>query len=156
MASAAAEHPAGLSPDCLQVIERRVFLSPEKCQITGMSRRSERAPCPFDPRERDLIRREFGVHFGQPSHLADGMLLRAWRSGPDKGQPKVPPAVQSMLARGVLEVRQTPRGFRAYFTDAGLAAMRMLLLSPRLMDPIAFAHLREELGLSHVAEQPPD
>ena len=32
--------------------------------------------CPFDARERDPIRREFGVHFRQPSHLSDGMLLR--------------------------------------------------------------------------------
>ena len=64
-----------------------------------MSRRSERTPCPFDARERDLIRREFGVHFRQPSHLADGILLRTWRSGPDKNQPKLPPAVRSMIMR---------------------------------------------------------
>lgn len=117
-----------------------------------MSRRSERAPCPFDARERDLIRREFGVHFGQPSHLADGMLLRTWRSGPEKNQPKLPPAVRSMMARGLVEVRHGPRGFRAYFTEAGLAAVRVLLLSPRLMDPVAFGHLHQEVGFSEGAE----
>src|SRR5215470_7236515 len=47
-------------------------------------------PCPFDAREREFIRREFGVHFGQPSYLADGILLRTWRSGPEKNQPKLP------------------------------------------------------------------
>ena len=121
-----------------------------------MSRRNERAPCPFDARERDLIRREFGVHFGQPSHLADGMLLRTWRSGPEKNRPKLPPAVRSMMARGLLQVRDGPRGFRAYFTEAGIAAVRVLLLSPRLMDPTAFAHLRREVGLSEGVEPPAD
>ena len=104
------------------------------------------APCPFDARERDLIRREFGVHFGQPSHLADGMLLRTWLSGPEKNRPKLPPAVGSMMARGLLEVRGGPRGFWAYFTDAGIAAARVLLLSPRLMDATAFAHPRQVWG----------
>src|SRR5215469_2682689 len=70
-----------------------------------MSSESDRLPCPFDAREREFIRREFGVHFGQPWYLADGILLRTWRSGPEKNQPKLPPAVRSMIERGLVEVR---------------------------------------------------
>jgi hypothetical protein len=35
--------------------------------------------------ERDLIRRGFCVRFGIPPRLADGFLLRVWRSGPLAG-----------------------------------------------------------------------
>ena len=52
-----------------------------------------------------------------------------------------------MLGRGLLEVRTTDRGSRAFFTAAGLAALRQLMLDRRAMDPERFAHLRTELGL---------
>jgi hypothetical protein len=58
-------------------------------------------PSSFTPRERELIRREFCRHFGQDPSLADGIFLRTWHSGPHKGQPKVPPAVRSLLDRGL-------------------------------------------------------
>src|SRR5262252_8273957 len=112
-----------------------------------MSSESDRLPCPFDAREREFIRREFGVHFGQPSYLADGILLRTWRSGPEKHQPKLPPAVRSMIERGLVELRSGPRGARGFFTAAGITAMRQLVADRRLMNPQTFAHLRLELGL---------
>ena len=80
-----------------------------------MSNQSDLPPCPFDAREREFIRREFGVHFGQPSYLADGILLRTWRSGPEKNQPKLPAAVRSMIERGLVELRSGPRGVRGFF-----------------------------------------
>jgi hypothetical protein len=140
---------AGLRPACDEVAQG-------KRRVADMSRRSERAACPFDPRERDLIRREFGVHFGQPARLSDGMFLRTWRSGPEKGQPKLPPALRSMLERGLVEVRPHPRGVRAFFSESGFAAMRLLLLDRRLMNPESFAHLRAELGLDESVERDPD
>ena len=103
-------------------------------------------PSPFTPPERDLIRRELCQHFGQDPRAADGFLLRTWRSGPQAGQPKLPPAVQSMLERGLVEIRMG-RGPRAVFTPAGLAGLRRLLPDRRAMDPARFAHLRRELGL---------
>jgi hypothetical protein len=112
-----------------------------------MRSQSDRPACPFDAREREFLRREFGVHFGQPSWLADGILLRTWRSGPDKNQPKLPPAVRSMIERGLVEVRPGPRGVRGFFTEAGVAALRQLVADRRLMNPQTFAHLRRELGL---------
>src|SRR5215470_4448241 len=113
---------------------------------------SDPPSCPFDAREREFIRREFGVHFGQPSYLADGILVRTWRSGPEKNQPKLPPAVLSMIERGLVELRSGPRGVRGFFTEAGTAALRQLVADRRLMNPKTFAHLRLELGLDEVGQ----
>jgi hypothetical protein len=104
-------------------------------------------PSPFTAAERELIRREMGLHFGQYPSLADGLLLRTWRGGPQKGEPKLPPAVRSMLERGLVELRTERSGPRAFFTEAGLTALRQLLQDRRAMDPVRFAHLRQELGL---------
>jgi hypothetical protein len=109
-------------------------------------------PAPFTAPERDLIRREMGMHFGQYPSLADGLFLRTWRGGPHKGEPKLPPAVQSLLARGLVEVQPGRIGFRAVFTAAGLAALRALVRDRRAMDPVRFAHLRQELGLDDVED----
>src|SRR3712207_7805565 len=114
--------------------------------------RREHPASPFGAAERELIRREMGVRFGQHPHLADGLFLRTWRGGPRKGEPKVPPAVASMLGRGLVELRPGPIGPRAFFTEAGLAALRVLLQDRRAMDPARFAHLRQELGLGSAEE----
>src|SRR5262249_62158571 len=105
-----------------------------------MASQSDPPSCPFDAREREFIRREFGVHFGQPSYLADGILLRTWRSGPEKDQPKLPPAVRSMIERGLVELRSGPRGVRGFFTEAGVASMRALVADRRLIDPKNIGH----------------
>jgi hypothetical protein len=118
-----------------------------------MGRRPDRPPpAPFTAPERDLIRREMGMHFGQYPRLADGLLLRTWRGGTHKSAPKLPPAVRSLLARGLVEVRAERIGFRAVFTEAGLAALRALVRDRRAMDPARFAHLRQELGLDDADE----
>jgi hypothetical protein len=112
------------------------------------------SPPPFTAPERDLIRREMGMRFGQYPSLADGLFLRTWRGGPHKGEPKLPPAVRSMLERGLVELRPGPIGHRAFFTEAGLAALRLLLQDRRAMDPARFAHLRRELGLDAPEDDP--
>jgi hypothetical protein len=114
--------------------------------------RREHPASPFGAAERELIRREMGVRFGQPPSLADGLFLRSWRGGPHKGEPKLPPAVRSMLERGLVELRPGPIGYRAVFTEAGVEALRRLLRDRRAMDPARFAHLRRELGLDAAAE----
>jgi hypothetical protein len=75
-----------------------------------MTRRSEPCPHSFTARERELIRREMGQHFGQFLRLADGIVLRSWCTGTRKGEPKISPAVASMQSRGLVEI---PRGVRA-------------------------------------------
>ena len=62
------------------------------------------ALAPFTAGERALIRYEFMRRFGQTLALADGIWLRSWKSGPLKGGPKVPPALASMLERGLVRV----------------------------------------------------
>ncbi len=51
------------------------------------------------------------------------------------------------MDRGLIEIRNSERGPRAFFTEAGLQELRRLLLDRRHMDPERFAHLRRELGL---------
>ena len=107
------------------------------------------------PAERDLIRREFGQRFGQDPSLADGVFLRVWRTGPKAGQPKVPKAMEGLLARGLVALSTEPPsilGTRAFFTPAGLEALRALLRDRRAMDPERFGHLRRELGLDPLGE----
>jgi len=41
---------------------------------------------PFTQQERDLIRLELMSRFGQDPDLANGLFLRIWHSGPQKGE----------------------------------------------------------------------
>ena len=52
-----------------------------------------------------------------------------------------------MLDRGLIEIRPGRIGFAAFLTEAGLVALRQLVLDARAMDPSRFGHLREQLGL---------
>jgi hypothetical protein len=52
-----------------------------------------------------------------------------------------------MLERGLVEVRITNRWPRTFFTEAGMAALRQLVMDKRAIDPERFAHLRAELRL---------
>ncbi|MDJ0388696.1 hypothetical protein QMO56_11285 [Roseomonas sp. E05] len=98
--------------------------------------------------ERDLIRCELTVRFGRPPAVVDGIHLRVWRTGPLAGQPKVPVAVQSMVDRGLMVVRGgSPHLARAHFTEAGLDALLWLAAQRRGLDPVQFAHVRQELGV---------
>src|SRR5579864_1354561 len=99
-----------------------------------MSRRSKPPQVSFTASERDLIRHEMGLHFGQYPYLADGIFLRSWRAGPQKNEPKIPPAVRTMVDRGLVEIRQSERGPRVFFTEAGIQELRRLLLDGRYMD----------------------
>ena len=112
-----------------------------------MIHRAERPAAPFTAAERELLRRELCRHFGQDPRIAGGIFLRTWRGGERRNQPKIPPAVQGMVERGLVELRTTSRGPRAFFTETGLVALRQLVLDRRAMDPERFAHLRAELGL---------
>jgi hypothetical protein len=109
--------------------------------------RSDTGASPFTAQERDLIRREMGMHLGQYPSLADGLFLRRWHSGPQKGQAKLPAAVQSLLARGLVEIEPSPPGWRARFIEAGLQALRQLAQDRRALDPARYPRLRAELGL---------
>src|SRR3954464_1568799 len=109
---------------------------------------SRRPTSPFTPHERDLIRLELMPRFGQDPDLANGLVLRTWRDGPQKGQPKIPKAIQSMLDRGLVRIGTNPMGrAAAFFTAAGLEGWRQLLQESRAMDPVRYGYLRRELGV---------
>jgi hypothetical protein len=118
------------------------------CYIAIMPSHVGSTAAPFTSHERALIRREFSQHFGSFPSLAEGIFLRTWRGGPQAGEPKLPPAVRTMLERGLVEVRQDGRLVRAHFTMAGIEALRDLASDRRHLDPVRFAHLRRELGLN--------
>ena len=119
-----------------------------------MTGRTTPAPCPFTPQEREYIRRELDMFFGTLPSVAEGFQLRTWRGGPLAGQPKVPPPVRTMVERGLVEIRIDTRMPKAYFSAAGLTALRLLALDRRYMDPQKFAHVRAELGLEATMEGP--
>jgi hypothetical protein len=103
---------------------------------------------PFTPQERDLIRLELMPRFGQEPDLANGLFLRTWHDGPQKGQPKIPKAIQSMLDRGLVEIRSNPMGRpAAFFTEARIEGLRQLLRESRAMDPTRYGYLRRALGV---------
>jgi len=110
----------------------------------------------FTPAERDFIRREFCMHFSSYPALADGIFLRTWRAGPQKGQSKIPKAMAGLVERNLISLPSEPQsgfGRRAYFTEAGRAALRELLQDRRSMNPQRFAHLRQELGLDPIVAE---
>jgi hypothetical protein len=95
-----------------------------------------------------------GLHFGQYPSLADGIFLRTWRARPQKGEPKIPPAVRTMMDRGLAEIRSTERGPRLLYR-VGASGASPATAGRALMDPTRFAHLKRELGLdSEPQEQP--
>ena len=108
-------------------------------------------PLGFSPKEREYLRRELDMFFSSYPTVAEGLFLRTWRGGPQAGQPKVPPPAASILARGWLRLDATLRPPRLFFTEAGLAALRVMMADRRLADPKTFAHVRRELGIDPAA-----
>jgi hypothetical protein len=107
-----------------------------------------RPTSPFTPQERELIRLELMPRFGQEPDLANGLFLRTWPAGPQKGQPKMPKAIQTMLDRGLVEIRPNPLGRpAAFFTEAGIEGLRQLLQDRRALDPVRYSHLWRVLGM---------
>src|SRR5689334_12953240 len=78
-----------------------------------MNRRAHLSGSSFTGKERDLIRQEFERRFGQEPKIADGIKLRVWAAGERRGQPKIPPEVQSMLGR-VSRSCRTPHSPQAH------------------------------------------
>ena len=111
------------------------------------TRSSKRATPPFDVRERSWIRRELALHRDRPSDLGDGVLLRSWKNGPGRGTPKIPPAVHSLMNRGLMEIRSVEGSSRAFFTAQGIDALRLLVSDERSIDPAEFREMRRYLGI---------
>ena len=111
-------------------------------------RESALAPLVLTRDEAAYLRAELLPRFGVAPILADGILLRSWKSGPHSGTPRLPPAVKSLVARGFLEIRQPSPGqpFRAFWTPAGLEALAAALRDRRAFNPDRYQHLAQELS----------
>jgi hypothetical protein len=107
------------------------------------------APTAFTPAERDYIRRELDMFFSTLPSVAEGFQLKTWRGGAQAGQPKLPPAAKSLLARGLMRLDASFSLIpRLFFTEPGLAELRVMMADGRLANPQKFAHVRQELGLN--------
>ncbi len=105
-------------------------------------------PPPFTAAERGFLRHALGAApDASPPALEDGVALPVWRSGARRGEAKLPPALASLAARGLMEVAEDGEGARARFTELGLHALRRLVADGRSLDPERFGHLYDELGV---------
>ena len=108
----------------------------------------------FTTGERDYIRRELDRFFSTLPRVAAGFQLRTWRGGAQAGQPKVPLAARGLLERGLMRLRPTPWPPRLFLTEAGLLALRAMMAGRRFTNPKTFAHVRQELGIDPIPEEP--
>ncbi len=106
-------------------------------------------PAVLSAAERAYIRGELDAFFSTLPAVAEGFMLKVWRSGPLAGQPKVPATAQGMIDRGLLRLDTTERFPRLFFTEPGLVALRRMVADKRFADPTKFAHIRRELGIDH-------
>ena len=123
-----------------------------KAYTAHMNSRTDETACSFNAQEQEYIRRELDQFFGTLPSVADGFQLRIWRGGPLAGQPKLPPALRTMVDSGLMEIRTDTPLPRAYFTERGLGALRRLASDRRYMDQHKFAHVRRELSLPNLED----
>ena len=104
------------------------------------------------------LRSELLPRFGVQPRVADGIILRSWKSGPLSRTPRLPAAVKTMVDRGLLDVRQRDpaQPFRAFWTETGLRALFNAFNNGRSFDPDLFGHIILELKAQpFLADSPP-
>jgi hypothetical protein len=116
-----------------------------------MSKTPERMIAGFTTGERNYIRRELDIFFSTLPSVAEGFQLKTWRGGADAGKPKLSPIAKELIARGLMRLDTTGHLPRLFFTEAGLTALRAMMMDRRLADPKKFAHVRQELGIDPVS-----
>jgi hypothetical protein len=121
------------------------------CYVAAMSKTPERMIAGFTTGERDYIRRELDIFFSTLPSVAEGFQLKTWRGGPDAGKPKLSPIAKGLIARGLMRLDVSSHLPRLFFTEAGLTALRAMMMDHRLADPKKFAHVRQELGIDPVS-----
>jgi len=121
------------------------------CYVAAMSKTSERVIAGFTTGERDYIRRELDIFFSTLPTVAEGFQLKTWRGGSDAGRPKLSPIAKGLIARGLMRLDVSGHLPRLFFTEAGLTALRAMMMDHRLADPKKFAHVRQELGIDPVS-----
>ena len=121
------------------------------CYVAAMSKTPERMIAGLTTGERNYIRRELDIFFSTLPSVAEGFQLKTWRGGPDAGKPKLSPIAKGLIARGLMRLDVSGHLPRLFFTEAGLTALRAMMMDHRLADPKKFAHVRQELGIDPVS-----
>ena len=121
------------------------------CYVAAMSKTPERMIAGLTTGERNYIRRELDIFFSTLPSVAEGFQLKTWRGGPDASMPKLSSIANGLMARGLMRLDVSGHLPRLFFTEAGLAALRAMMMDHRLADPKKFAHVRQELGIDPVS-----
>jgi len=101
---------------------------------------------PFTVAELEFLKRRFDIQFGEAPAILDGILLRTWKSGEERGKPKLPVAIKSLVERNLMiVVSGDGRMPVAKFTDDGLNALAHVLRSDQAFSAGRFQHLRSQL-----------
>ncbi len=93
------------------------------------------------------MRRELDQFFSTLPSVAEGFQLRTTSGGPQKGQPKLPPAARTLVDRGLMRIDRSSNPPRLFFTEAGIAALKRMMSDRRFADLAKFAHVRLELAI---------
>lgn len=118
-----------------------------------MSKTPDREIAGFTTGERNFIRGQLDMVFSTLPSVAEGFQLKIWRGGPDAGKPKLSPVAKGLMTRGMMQLDASGHFPRLLFTEAGLTALRMMMMDRRLADPKKFAHVRQELGIDPRADK---
>jgi hypothetical protein len=115
--------------------------------VWSMTRSPNPSLATLTPAERTYIRGEFQQFFSTFPTVVEGFQLKTWRAGPKQGQPRLSPAAGSLVERDLMRLDVTIRPPRIFFTDAGLAILRVMISDRQLANPADFAHVRQESGI---------
>ena len=116
-------------------------------ELSLMNRAPQSTDTNFTKTERAYVRRELDQVLSTMPRVADGLLLKTWKTGPRTGGVKLSPAAETLVARGLARVEQRMPWPRLIFTSVGLGALKRMLADPKQADPATFAHVRHELGI---------
>ncbi len=102
----------------------------------------------FTSRDCELLRMEFMDRFGSAVSIHEGFWIKRWSTGPRKGQPKISPALASLIERDLVRLVEAEAGMpRACFTEAGLRALIALAEDRRAFQPPErYSHLLAEIA----------
>ncbi len=101
----------------------------------------------FSAAERAYIRRELDRVLSTLPAAAEGFLLKIRKTGPNAGEPKLPPPAETLVVRGLMRIELSSPWPRLQFTDQGLRSLRDMMSDPKLADPNIYHHIRQELGI---------
>ena len=101
--------------------------------------------------EREVVRWAFICRFNEAPSVHEGLVVKRWATGPNKGKPKVEEVRMNdrsggLLERGLITIEDEGHWPRAKFTDRGLRALKLMAMDRRALDPDRHRRLIQELA----------